>query len=312
MAEFSHYSVLLEESVSLLNVKPDGIYVDCTLGGGGHSLHLVKQLSEKGRLIAIDRDRDALCAAKERLKDYADRILFVHDNFVNLADIVRELGFRGVDGVLMDLGVSSYQLDTPERGFSYHNDSPLDMRMCREDPLTAADVVNTYSKEELSRILFEYGEEKNARAVASAICKAREEKKIETTLELAEIVKSAFSAKERFEGKHPARRSFQAIRIEVNGELAIIPRAIDAAVKVLNTGGVVSIITFHSLEDRTVKESFKRYVNGCTCPADFPVCVCGFRPSLELVNRKPILPSAKENGENSRSRSAKLRGARKV
>lgn len=312
MAAFSHFSVLLQESVDALDVKADGVYVDCTLGGGGHSLCLAQRLSEKGRIIGIDRDTDALAAAKERLKDHKEKMIFVHDNFVNLASVVREAGFDKVDGVIMDLGVSSYQLDTPERGFSYHHDAPLDMRMCREDPVSAYHVVNTYERDRLTRILFEYGEEKNARAISQAICKAREKKPVETTHELAEIIKSAFPVKARMEGKHPARRSFQAIRIEVNGELEIIPKAIASAVQVLKPGGVVSIITFHSLEDRAVKEAFQSYVNGCTCPADFPVCVCGFQPSLELVNRKPILPSEEENEQNSRSRSAKLRAAKRL
>ncbi|MBE6591130.1 MAG: 16S rRNA (cytosine(1402)-N(4))-methyltransferase RsmH [Ruminococcaceae bacterium] len=312
MGGFNHFSVLLNESVEMLELKPDGVYVDCTLGGGGHSLLLAQGLSEKGRIIGIDRDKDAIKAASERLREHKEKMIFVNDNFVNLEDIVKKAGFDSVDGIIMDLGVSSYQLDTPERGFSYHNDAPLDMRMCREDPLTAADVVNKYSRQELTSIIFRYGEEKNAASVARAICNAREKKPIETTLELAEIVKSAFSAKERFEGKHPARRTFQAIRIEVNGELEIIPKAIDAGVRLLKKGGIISIITFHSLEDRAVKEAFKGYVSGCTCPKSFPVCVCGFKQSLELVNRKPVLPSDEENSQNSRSRSAKLRGARKI
>lgn len=312
MSGFSHYSVLLEESVDLLEVKPDGVYVDCTLGGGGHSECLARRLSEQGRVIAIDRDTDALAAAQERLAPFGDRFVFVHDNFANLASIVKEAGFPAVDGVIMDLGVSSYQLDTPERGFSYHHDAPLDMRMDRRDALSAYEVVNNYTQEELTRILFAYGEERNAPKISRAICRAREQAPIATTLELAEIIKSAFSAKERLEGKHPARRSFQAIRMEVNQELAVIPRAIEAAVQALKPGGVISIITFHSLEDRAVKEAFRQYSNGCTCPADFPVCVCGFVPKLELINRKPILPSEKENQENSRSRSAKLRGAKKL
>ena len=312
MAGFNHFSVLLNESVQMLDVKPDGVYVDCTLGGGGHSLLLAQSLSEKGRIIGIDRDTDAIKAASERLSDHKEKMIFVNDNFVNLEDIVKNAGFSEVDGIIMDLGVSSYQLDTAERGFSYHNDAPLDMRMCREDPVSAADVVNKYSRQELTSIIFRYGEEKNASAVARAICNAREKKPIETTLELAEIIKSAFGAKARFEGKHPARRSFQAIRIEVNKELEIIPKAIESGVKVLKKGGVLSVITFHSLEDRAVKEAFKSYVDGCTCPKNFPVCVCGFKQSLELINRKPILPSDEENEKNSRSRSAKLRGARKI
>ncbi len=312
MGGFSHFSVLLEESVGVLPLKEDGVYVDCTLGGGGHSLCLAQRLSKRARIIGIDRDTDALAAAEERLREHRDKMIFVHDNFVHLARIVRDAGFEKVDGVIMDLGVSSYQLDTPERGFSYHHDAPLDMRMCREDAVSAYHVVNTYERERLTRILFEYGEEKNARAVSQAICKARQIKPVETTGELAEIVKSAFPPKIRLEGKHPARRSFQAIRIEVNGELEIIPKAVDAAVEVVRPGGVISIISFHSLEDRAVKESFQRYVNGCTCPSDFPVCVCGFTPSLELVHRKPILPSDEENKINSRSRSAKLRAARRL
>ncbi|MBR2634213.1 MAG: 16S rRNA (cytosine(1402)-N(4))-methyltransferase RsmH [Clostridia bacterium] len=311
MGEFVHRPVLYEETVDGLNVKPEGVYVDCTLGGAGHSSLLLSRLTT-GRLIALDQDWDAIENAKKKLAPYAGKFELVHTNFEEVGRVLSQLAPEGIDGAMIDLGVSSYQLDTPERGFSYHYDAKLDMRMDRKSPLDAEIVVNTYSQSDLCRILKDYGEEKRAAQIARAIVKAREEKRIETTLELAEIIKSAFPPKERFEGKHPARRSFQAIRIEVNRELAVIPPTIRALVEHLKPGGRLSIITFHSLEDRTVKECIRGYTEGCTCPRDFPVCVCGFQASLKNITRKPIVPGAKEQEENPRSRSAKLRIAEKV
>jgi len=311
MAAFSHVSVLLHETVDGLDVKPDGVYVDCTLGGAGHSTHLLKKLTA-GRLIALDQDMDAIENAREKLKEFQDKVTLVHTNFERVGEVLDEFAPEGIDGAMIDLGVSSHQLDTPERGFSYHTDAPLDMRMDQGAPLTAKEVVNTYSYTELCRILREYGEEKRASAIANAILDAREQKEIETTGELAEIIKSAFPVKERFEGKHPARRSFQAIRIEVNRELSVIDTTIKSLVSHLKPGGRLCVITFHSLEDRIVKECIRDFIDGCTCPRDFPVCVCGFRPSLKNVTRKPIVPSREEENANPRSRSAKLRIAEKL
>ncbi|MCI8387314.1 MAG: 16S rRNA (cytosine(1402)-N(4))-methyltransferase RsmH [Clostridiales bacterium] len=305
--EFSHYSVLLHESVDGLAIKPGGIYVDCTLGGGGHSLEIVRSLTDGGRLIAVDQDDAAIAASKLRLHDYIDRISFVHDNFSNVASALETLGIEGIDGAVIDLGVSSYQLDTPERGFSYMHDAPLDMRMNPEAPLTAREVVNTYSEERLKKLIFDYSEERFAGRIASAICNARELKPIETTYELVDIVRSAISAKAREDGPHPAKRTFQAIRIEVNSELAVIEPTLNALIEALNPGGRLSVITFHSLEDRIVKQTFAAWSKGCTCPPDFPVCVCGNKPKIKQINRKPILPSEHELDENPRSRSAKLR-----
>ena len=310
--KFSHVSVLLRECIEQLNIKPDGIYVDCTAGGGGHSLEIVKRLTDGGRLIAIDRDEDALRAAGARLAGYADRVTFVHSNYAALQSVLADLGISQVDGVLADLGVSSYQLDTAERGFSYMQDAPLDMRMDREQPLRAYDVVNTYSEEELRRILFDYGEEKFARNIAANIVKKRNERPIETTLELAELVKASMPKSAREGGHHPAKRTFQAIRIEVNSELSSIPPALDAAVHALRPEGRIAVITFHSLEDRLVKQKFAALASGCTCPREFPVCVCGKTPQVRLVNRKPILSGEAELNENPRARSAKLRLAEKL
>lgn len=310
MAPFSHKPVLFYETVDGLNINPDGTYVDCTLGGAGHSSLVLSRLTT-GRLICLDQDADAIENAKKVLSPYEGKFHLVHTNFERVGEVLDELCPEGIDGAMIDLGVSSYQLDTPERGFSYHNDAPLDMRMDKSASLSAEHVVNAYSQSDLCRILSDFGEEKRAGAIARAIVKAREEKKIETTLELAEIVKSAFPPKERFEGKHPARRSFQAIRIEVNRELDIIPGTLDQLISRLKPGGRLCVITFHSLEDRVVKESIKSYIEGCTCPRDFPVCVCGFQPSLVNITRKPIVPSKEEEEENPRSRSAKLRIAEK-
>ncbi len=304
--EFKHVSVLLDECIDALAIKEDGIYVDCTLGGAGHSSEIVKKLSEDGRLIGFDQDKDALKAAGERLKEY-NNVTYVHSNFYAIYDVLTDLGIDGVDGILMDLGVSSYQLDNGERGFSYMQDAPLDMRMNRENSFSAYEVVNTYSEDELFRIIKEYGEEKFAKRIASFIVRNREEKNIETTLELVEIIKAAIPAKARREGPHPAKRTFQAIRIEVNKELEIIKRTILDGVKKLNKGGRMAIITFHSLEDRIVKNTFKELANPCTCPSEFPVCVCNKKAEVKLITRKPIEASKEELEFNPRSRSAKLR-----
>jgi len=309
---FSHYSVLLKECIDGLDIKPNGIYVDLTTGGAGHSYEIVKRLTEGGHHIALDRDDDALMAARQRLAEYSDRVTFVKDNFRNIGSVLDNLGIESVDGVIADLGVSSYQLDTAERGFSYNNDGYLDMRMNKSDALTAYEVVNTYSKDKLKQIIYDYGEEKFAPRIASFIEEARAVKPIETTAELCDIIKSAIPQKARIDGPHPAKRTFQAIRIEVNGELDAIEPAITAAAERLKVGGRLAIISFHSLEDRIVKKTFASLVKGCTCPSDFPVCMCGKKPTLSLVSRKPILPSEKELEENPRSRSAKLRVAERI
>lgn len=308
--EFSHISVLLYETVDSLNVKPNGIYVDCTLGGAGHTSLILQKLGEEGRVIGIDRDDDALQNAKEKVKD--SRLITVKDNFENIAQSVASVGINKVDGIIMDLGVSSHQLDVAERGFSYMQDAPLDMRMDQTSPLTAYDVVNTYSERELIRILRDYGEERFASNIASKICAKRSENAINTTIELSDIITSAIPAKFRREGGHPAKRSFQAIRIEVNGELDCIPKAINDGAELLNAGGRMSIISFHSLEDRLVKNGFKALENPCTCPSDFPVCVCGKKPIVKIITKKPILPSNEELEYNSRSHSAKLRVCEKL
>lgn len=304
--EFKHVSVLLNECLDNLAIKEDGIYVDCTLGGAGHSSHILEKLSDKGMLIGIDQDTDALKAAKERLKEYKN-VKFVHNNFYNIDSILENLNIAKVDGILMDLGVSSYQLDEGERGFSYMKDAPLDMRMDRDNDFSAYDVVNKYSVDELFRVIKDYGEERFARRIANFIVERRKTKNIETTFELVDIIKDAIPAKARREGPHPAKRTFQAIRIEVNGELKILNKAIEDGVKRLNKGGRMAIITFHSLEDRIVKLKFRDLADPCTCPKDFPICVCGKKPTVKLVSRKAIEPSNEEVEENPRSRSAKLR-----
>lgn len=308
---FSHYSVMLHECIEALNIKPDGIYMDCTLGGGGHSLEIAKRLTT-GKLICIDQDICAITAAKARLADYADRILFVKNNFSNIHDILSELGIEKIDGALLDLGVSSYQLDTPERGFSYHTEAPLDMRMNEDAPLSAYDVVNTYSEADLRHIIFDYGEDNNAPKIAGAIVRARSEKPVETTTELVEIIKSVTPKKFLAVGHHPAKKVFQAIRIEVNSELSIIEPTLKAITGHLNAGGRIAVITFHSLEDRAAKRAFADLSKGCTCPPSYPVCVCGNKPKLSLCNKKPILPSEEELAENHRSHSAKLRVAERT
>lgn len=308
--EFKHYSVMLHETVDALNIKPDGVYVDCTLGGGGHSLEIAKRLTT-GTLISIDRDADAIKAGEERLRDYKGRVKFVNDNFKNIKEILSFLGIEKVDGITADLGVSSYQLDTAERGFSYHYDAPLDMRMSREDRFSARELVNTYSEIELSRVISDYGEEKFASRIAKEIVKSREEKEIETTLELVEIIKRAVPRQSQLE-KHPARRTFQALRIEVNDEIGMLKGAVEAMIDSLKEKGRLAVITFHSLEDRAVKEVFREKTDGCTCPSNFPVCVCGFKEEIKNLTKKPIIPSDAELDENNRSRSAKLRVAEKI
>ena len=308
---YGHKPVLLHECLDALAIRPDGVYLDGTLGRAGHSLEIVRRLTAGGRLIALDRDETAIEAAQRRLADYMDRVTLVHSNFSALDDVLRELGVRGVDGMLFDLGVSSPQLDDAARGFSYKQDAPLDMRMDESASYTARELVNTVSYEELKRILYEYGEERYAPAIAKKICAYRAEKPIETTLELADLIRSAMPAAALREKQHPAKRSFQAIRIAVNDELASVDRMIRGAVPKLNRGGRLAVITFHSLEDRIVKNGFAQFAKGCTCPPDFPVCVCGKTPDIKLVNKKPILPTQQEIDENPRARSAKLRVAEK-
>ena len=309
--EFTHRPVLLDECIEGLNIRPDGIYVDGTLGRAGHSREIAKRLTT-GRLICVDRDDAALEAAKTRLADWMDRVTLVHSNFDKVSDILDDLGLKGIDGMLFDLGVSSPQLDDGSRGFSYMADAPLDMRMDRSEGLTAADVVNGYDQNELRRILLQYGEERYAPLIAAAIVRRRAEKPIETTLELVDVIKSAMPGKALREKQHPAKRSFQAIRIAVNDELASVERMIRGAVPKLNKGGRLAVITFHSLEDRIVKTGMAEFAKGCTCPPDFPVCVCGKTPDVKLVSRKPILPTEQEVEENPRARSAKLRVAEKL
>ena len=304
--EFHHISVLLNECIDNLNIRPDGIYVDGTMGGGGHSLEIAKRLTT-GRLICIDQDPNGHEAEGKRLAEYKDRITFVRDNFGNIANILDSLGIEKIDGMLLDIGVSSHQLDEAERGFSYQQDAPLDMRMNPDRPFSAYDVVNGYDEDELDRVIFTYGEERWARRIAQFIVKEREAKPIETTGELVDIIKKAVPKGARKDGPHPAKRTFQAIRIEVNGELEVLQRAIDDVAARLAVGGRLCIITFHSLEDRIVKEAFRKQENPCICPPQFPVCVCGKKPLGRVITRKPILPSKEELEENPRSRSAKLR-----
>ena len=310
--EFQHKSVLLQECIDALNIRPDGIYLDGTLGGAGHSSQIARRLTEGGRLIGVDRDRTALAAAKERLAPYADRVTLVHSNFAEIDAILDSLGIPAVDGMLFDLGVSSPQLDDASRGFSYMADAPLDMRMDKDDVLTAGEVVNTWPQGELRRILYDYGEERYAPQIAAAICRAREKAPVETTLELVDIIRSAMPAQALREKQHPAKRSFQAIRIAVNDELTAISRMLQGAIPRLNAGGRLAVISFHSLEDRIVKSELAAAAKGCDCPPSFPVCVCGKKPLVKLVPRKPILPSAQELEENPRARSAKLRVAEKL
>ena len=304
--DFKHISVLLEETIDNLDIKPDGIYADGTLGGGGHSLEIVKRL-DKGRLICFDRDGDAIDAAKKRLDSFSDKITFVRSNYDRFAEVMTELGISGVDGIVLDLGVSSYQLDTPERGFSYNHDAPLDMRMDKRSERTASDIVNGASREELARILKVYGEERFAGRIADMIVKEKQKGEIKTTFALNEIVKASIPAKFRRDGGHPSKRTFQAIRIAVNGELESLEKAVVDMIDGLKSGGRFCVITFHSLEDRIVKNAFKAAQDPCTCPPDFPVCVCGKKPLGRVVSNKPILPGEEEMNVNSRSKSAKLR-----
>ncbi len=309
---FSHRSVLLDECIEALNIKPDGIYVDGTAGGGGHSLEIAKKLTAGGRLIAIDRDDAAIAAATERLRDYSDRVTFVRNNFSSIKESCLDLGIDKIDGVLLDLGVSSYQLDTVERGFTHNSDAPLDMRMDRRNDLDAYTVVNTYSADQLKKVIYNYGEERFAPKIAAAIVRYREKETIKTTGQLVDIIKSAIPPSAREGGHHPAKRTFQAIRIEVNGELDAIEPTIRNATDILAPEGRIAIITFHSLEDRIVKQTYADLASGCNCPRDLPVCVCGRKPRVNVLTRKPILPSERELEENPRSRSAKLRVAEKI
>ena len=311
MSAFYHISVLLDECLDGLNIRPDGIYVDGTLGGAGHSSQIAKRL-QGGRLIGIDRDGVALEAAGERLSPFADRVTLVHANFCELKAVLQKLEISGVDGILLDLGVSSPQLDDKSRGFSYMHDAPLDMRMNREDALSAYDVVNRWSQEELKRILYDYGEERYAPQIAGAICRRREDKPIETTLELVDVIRGAMPAAALREAQHPAKRSFQAIRIAVNDELGSVEKVMRDAVGCLNPGGRLAVITFHSLEDRIVKSAMANAAKGCTCPPNFPVCVCGKKPQVKIVTRKPIVSGEEELNRNPRARSAKLRVCEKL
>lgn len=304
---FRHTSVLLEPSIEQLQIRPNGIYVDGTLGGGGHSYHIAERLTEDGRLIGIDRDEDAICAASKRLEPFADRVTIVKNNYGNIREVLDRLEISQVNGILLDLGVSSYQLDTAERGFSYMADAPLDMRMDREESRTAWDIVNTYSEQELFRVIRDYGEDRFAKNIAKHIVKQREEKPVETTGELVKIIQGAIPMKVQKTGGHPAKRTFQAIRIELNRELTVIDEVIDTMIDALKPGGRLCIITFHSLEDRIVKSRFRTAENPCICPREFPVCVCGRKSKGHIVTRKPILPSETEMEENPRARSAKLR-----
>ncbi len=310
--DFSHVTVLLKETVDNLNLKPNGIYVDGTLGGGGHSEYLLSLLGDEGKLIGIDQDLDAHKAAGERLARFGDKFIPVHNNFVEIKKVVKDLGLKGIDGMIMDLGVSSYQLDEADRGFSYMNDGALDMRMDRNSKVTAWQIVNEYTEKSIYELIRDYGEEKWASRIAKFIVEARRENEIKTTFELVDIIKAAIPAKARQDGPHPAKRTFQAIRIEVNNELGIIEKVIRDGLSVLNPGGRMGIITFHSLEDRIVKQTFKDLATACKCPPQFPICVCGGKSQVKLITRKPILPSAVEIEENPRSRSAKLRVIEKI
>ena len=311
MTEFHHVSVLLEECIAGLNIRPDGIYVDGTLGGGGHSSRIAALLTT-GRHIGIDRDPVALEAAGKRLEPYADRVTLVHANFCEMASVLKNLGISGVDGILLDLGVSSPQLDDGERGFSYMVDAPLDMRMNSQDTLSAYDVVNSWPYEELKRILYDYGEERYAPKIAAAICSRRENAPIATTLELVDVIRGAMPASALREKQHPAKRSFQAIRIAVNDELGAVSKVMEDAIPLLNPGGRLAVITFHSLEDRIVKNAMAEAAKGCTCPPNFPVCVCGNKPKVKLITRKPIISGEEELERNPRARSAKLRICEKL
>lgn len=305
--EFSHTSVLLEETINALNIKPDGIYVDGTLGGGGHSYEICKRLSDRGRLIGIDQDAAAIAAAAERLGEFKNKVTIIRSNYCEMKKKLTEIGVASVDGIILDLGVSSYQLDTADRGFTYREDAPLDMRMDQRQMRTAKDIVNEYSEMELYRIIRDYGEDKFAKNIAKHIVRARQEKALETTGELIQVIKAAIPMKVRAVGGHPAKKTFQAIRIELNNELGVLTESLDDMIELLNDKGRICIITFHSLEDRIVKTNFRRNENPCTCPREFPVCVCGNVSRGTVVSRKPILPGEEELTRNSRAKSAKLR-----
>lgn len=305
--DFKHVSVLLNETIDGLNINPDGIYVDGTLGGGGHAYEVCKRLSDKGRLIGIDQDGEALEAAREHLKEFEDKITLVRSNYCEIDTILKDLDINKVDGIVLDLGVSSYQLDNLERGFSYKSDAPLDMRMDQRQVKTAADVVNTYSENELFRIIRDYGEDKFAKNIAKHIVMERQKKPFETTAQLSEVIKHSIPMKFQNKGGHPAKKTFQAIRIEVNKELTVLRDSIDKMIELLNENGRICIITFHSLEDRIVKTKFRENENPCTCPPDFPVCVCGKVSKGKVITRKPIVPGDKEITENKRAKSSKLR-----
>ena len=310
--QYTHRPVLLGPCIDALAIRPDGVYVDGTLGRGGHSAEVIKRLGPKGRLICIDRDEAAIAAAADRFARYKDRMTFVHGNFGVLSDLLDKLGCAGADGMLFDLGVSSPQLDDPSRGFSYMKDAPLDMRMDTTAPLTARRVINDWPEQELRRIFFQYGEERYAASIAAAIVKARAGRPVTTTFELVELIRSAMPAAALREKQHPAKRVFQAVRIAVNDELSAVASMIEAAVPRLNKGGRLAVISFHSLEDRIVKTGFAAFARGCTCPPDFPVCVCGKKPLIRLISKKPVVPDDREVSENPRARSAKLRVAEKI
>lgn len=311
--EFKHKSVLLDETIAYLNIKPDGIYVDGTLGGAGHAYEIAGRLSEKGRLIGIDQDADAIAAATKRLEEYKDKVTIIRSNYCNMKQALAEAGVEKVDGILLDLGVSSFQLDTPERGFTYREeDAPLDMRMDQRQKLTAEDIVNEYSEKELFRIIRDYGEDRFAKNIARHIVQERQKKRISTAGELNEIIRRAIPMKVQMTGGHPAKRTYQAIRIELNHELDVLKDTLDDMIELLHPGGRLCIITFHSLEDRIVKVNFKKNENPCTCPKDFPVCICGQVSKGKVITRKPVLPTESEMEENSRSKSAKLRVFEKI
>ncbi|WP_035768979.1 16S rRNA (cytosine(1402)-N(4))-methyltransferase RsmH [Butyrivibrio sp. NC2002] len=310
--DFKHYSVLLNETIDNLNIKPDGIYVDGTLGGAGHSSHIAAKLSDGGRLFGIDQDEDAIKAASERLRPYEDKVTIIRDNYENAVSRIKELGVNEVDGIILDLGVSSFQLDNEERGFSYRYDTPLDMRMDRRQELTAREIVNEFSEMELFHIIKNYGEDKFAKNIAKHIVANRKQKPIETTFELNEIIKAAIPARMREKGGHPSKRTFQALRIACNRELEVLENSLDGMIDFLAPGGRICVITFHSLEDRIVKNNFRKNENPCTCPPEIPICVCGKKSKGKVITRKPILPSEKELEENSRSKSAKLRVFEKI
>lgn len=307
-----HIPVLKDEVIRLLDIKAEGIYVDCTMGYGGHGQAILEKLNKCGSYIGIDKDEYAIEKSNEWIRNYSAKTLTVRDDYKNLKKIAEQIGLQEIDGIVVDMGVSSVQLDDSSRGFSYHHEGPLDMRMDTSRKVSARDIVNTYTENEISKIIFAYGEEKNAKSIARAICRARENKAIDSTLQLAEIIKEAYPPKERYKGKHPARKTFQALRIAVNDELSGLDTAIEEMANLLANNGVLTIITFHSLEDRIVKDTFKKLTKGCTCPKDFPVCICGAKQDLKVLTHKPIIASEEECNVNKRSRSAKLRALKRI